>query len=353
MDYALSFIEDYATARSAFINAAKKKSALIQTYQHPLTGPQGEALATDVAILGNPQASNFLFITSATHGIEGFYGSSIQTGWLNSLKEPCEQDLTVVLIHAINPHGFAHCRRVTENNVDLNRNFIDFASLPAKNQAYAELLSNIIPKDWHGEKLEASNNFLDLVKKTEPTKYFHALYSGQYFDPQGMSFGGLQPTWSNKTLWNILDSVYPQKKVAWIDLHTGYGDYLNIDIYSSTANDPHHKRVMDWYQSLANVVSLPYPLTGCLINAVIQHYKTLEVTGMVIECGTLPLPLQPINNIRAEHWLYQYGDLTSELAKKIKQDFKNTFYPQQLEWREHVWHNTMAIINQAINRLRG
>ena len=35
--------------------------------------------------------------------------------------------LRVVLLHAINPWGFSWARRVTEDNVDLNRNFRDFS----------------------------------------------------------------------------------------------------------------------------------------------------------------------------------------------------------------------------------
>ena len=36
-------------------------------------------------------------------------------------------DLAVLYIHALNPHGFSFWRRVTQEGVDLNRNFHDFA----------------------------------------------------------------------------------------------------------------------------------------------------------------------------------------------------------------------------------
>ena len=44
-----------------------------------------------------------------------------------------------MLIHAINPHGFAWLRRVTEDNVDLNRNWIDFDQPAPANPAYDAL----------------------------------------------------------------------------------------------------------------------------------------------------------------------------------------------------------------------
>ena len=31
------------------------------------------------------------------------------------------------LAHAVNPFGFSYCRRVNEDNVDVNRNFVDFS----------------------------------------------------------------------------------------------------------------------------------------------------------------------------------------------------------------------------------
>ena len=45
----------------------------------------------------------------------------------------------VLFVHALNPYGFSHGRRVNEDNVDLNRNFRDFATPPPRNAAYAEV----------------------------------------------------------------------------------------------------------------------------------------------------------------------------------------------------------------------
>jgi hypothetical protein len=33
-------------------------------------------------------------------------------------------DVTLVFIHAVNPYGFHHDRRVNEDNIDINRNFL-------------------------------------------------------------------------------------------------------------------------------------------------------------------------------------------------------------------------------------
>jgi hypothetical protein len=71
-----------------------------------------------------------LVLISGTHGVEGFAGSACQLAAVRlGLFGELPSDLAVLMIHSINPYGFAFCRRVTESNVDLNRNCVsDFGS---------------------------------------------------------------------------------------------------------------------------------------------------------------------------------------------------------------------------------
>lgn len=69
-----------------------------------------------------------LALQSATHGVEGFAGSAcildlLRTGAARELPP----DTALLLVHAINPWGFAWIRRTTAEGVDLNRNFVDFS----------------------------------------------------------------------------------------------------------------------------------------------------------------------------------------------------------------------------------
>ena len=129
------FSPSYREARARFIQASQACGARLHRDTLPLLGAKGEELAMDVAVHGPADAAQVLMTTSAVHGIEGFCGSAIQTGWLQSLSLP--PGVAVVHVHAVNPHGFSHARRVNENNVDLNRNFIDFAQPLPVNADYA------------------------------------------------------------------------------------------------------------------------------------------------------------------------------------------------------------------------
>jgi hypothetical protein len=128
--------------------------------------PVVDELGTDVAVLkgaGSPE--RFLIHLSGIHGVEGYAGSAIQSASLKYLGEQYnknkqdkeefktsneEEDVeqeendvyspTIVFVHAMNPYGFANNRRVNEDNVDLNRNFLtedDFVAARARDPNYA------------------------------------------------------------------------------------------------------------------------------------------------------------------------------------------------------------------------
>jgi len=125
------FSPSYATARRKFLDAAAGRGLTVDSRVLDLPGAEGETLAMDVVLDGPADASRMLVVISGVHGVEGFCGSAIQTGVLR-LGPPAHPDTAVLHIHAINPYGFSHLRRATQENVDLNRNFVDFAKpLPA------------------------------------------------------------------------------------------------------------------------------------------------------------------------------------------------------------------------------
>ena len=71
-----------ANARAGFLAAAAAARRADQHYAHPLTGPEGEELAIDVAELGPADADDVVVVVSGTHGVEGYCGSALQLHWL-------------------------------------------------------------------------------------------------------------------------------------------------------------------------------------------------------------------------------------------------------------------------------
>ena len=134
-----AFSPSYAKARVKFLEAAAAAGTRIESFKHPLPGKDGEQLAMDVALDGAPASERLLIVSSACHGVEGFCGSGVQVFALHDAEwraKAREAGVAVLYIHALNPYGFSHVRRVTQENVDLNRNFHDFSAPLPVNEGY-------------------------------------------------------------------------------------------------------------------------------------------------------------------------------------------------------------------------
>ena len=133
------FARDYAQSRAAFVHAARQVGARHWQVMHPDRGMQGEALSMDLAWLGPASAQRVLVSLSGTHGIEGFAGSACQRAWLaTDAPGHLPPDTAVLLVHAVNPWGFAWLRRVDAQNIDVNRNALHAWRTPPANPDYAQ-----------------------------------------------------------------------------------------------------------------------------------------------------------------------------------------------------------------------
>ena len=142
-------IQPYAHERATFLDEAAGLGGQLSAVVHPLRGPDGEELATDIARFGAPigRADRVVMMTSGLHGVEGHAGHGVQrqlmaSGRLGSLPD----GMAVVLVHGVNPFGWAWSRRVDHENVDVNRNFVDYGALP-QNPLYAEVGPLLNPDD--------------------------------------------------------------------------------------------------------------------------------------------------------------------------------------------------------------
>ena len=195
------FAADYLEARAKFRSAAQGAGAVLSVYEHPRErAPDGAMLSIDVAAAGPRNASRCLLLISGTHGVEGFAGSGCQVGFFrDSLHEAFAGNVCVILVHALNPYGFAWIRRVNEDNVDLNRNFPDFAQPLPRNDAYDALHSVLIPSDWDGEGRRAADAQLQEFLRVNGFGALQAAVSaGQYTHSDGLFYGGSAPTWSDR-----------------------------------------------------------------------------------------------------------------------------------------------------------
>src|SRR5262249_22286755 len=155
-------------------------------------GPASEELTIDVALFPlDASAPSALVVTSGLHGIEGYVGSALQTALLeqgSSLRAP---NVRLILMHALNPWGFAYRRRVDADHVTLNRNFLlhgeSYSGAPSVYQSLDRLLNpRHAPSMWEPFLLKA----LWATMRHGASNVKQAIACGQYEFPMGLYFGG-------------------------------------------------------------------------------------------------------------------------------------------------------------------
>lgn len=359
MSPAASFAPDYAAARAMFIEAATAAGGTLERLRHPEPGPTGEALYCDVAWFGPVSAEAVLVTISATHGVEGFTGSGAQVDWLRrgeAARLPA--GVAVLLIHAINPHGFAWQRRVTHENVDLNRNWIDFSEPLPENPDYDLLSPTLTPRAWNGQTQAAGAAAIaELTKTRGPEAAMKALVGGQYRHPDGVYYGGSGPTWSRRTQVAVFDSYLRQAgRIAIIDVHSGLGSWgVGERIVTAPRESPEFRRARAWYGAAVTSThdgsSSSSPLTGDGLSVAPRLLAHADVTPMALEIGTLPGD-QVLRALIADNWLHMYGDIGSPEARAIKQDIRKAFYVEADDWKGMVVAQYLLACRQALAGVR-
>jgi hypothetical protein len=352
------FAQSYAEARAKFLEAAHAAELDVESHVHPLLGRDEETLAMDVVLDGDPEAPCLLVVSSACHGIEGFCGSGIQIHLLDDAHWSAaarESGVAILYIHGLNPYGFSWWRRVTQENVDLNRNFHDFSRPLPENRAYDEIAGLVVPPTWPPSD-EVERKLAQFVAERGMPAMQAAVSSGQYTHDNGLYYGGRNPTWSNQTLRHVLrDHGRHCRRLAWIDLHTGLGPSGHGErIFACRDDAKALSRARAWWgpqvTSIYDGSSSSSLLTGMMWLAAYEECPQAEYTGIALEYGTRPL-VEVMTALRAEQWLENHPEAPAEQARAIKQALRDAFYTDEDEWKERVVTQAVEAVGQAVQGL--
>lgn len=361
MEFYDCFATSYASARQRFLELVRQKGGRLRHYTHPdKTGPAGEELAVDVATFGSSDASRALLIISGTHGLEGFLGSAAQIAWLHH-RAPftLPDDVAIVMVHAINPWGFAHLSRTTENNVDLNRNFIDFAAGLPSNPGYADLHGRLLGPEWTQAQIEAAQRVMDeYADKHGADALFNTLARGQYSHPDGLNYGGTAPEWSHRVLKTLLEEQLPRaRQVAFIDWHTGVGEYGQpfFLCFNEDGSDL-QARAAAWWGEDRIRGQRPHgrarpDYQGLLFHGVQAFMPQAEICGAVVEFGTRGWHMRRM--LRLDLWLKFHAAPEHPGYAMLQADLLDSFCPVDQFWRDGALKHACEITDQAMQGLIG
>lgn len=346
------FPSGYFTARDAF------RSRAAGTEQNSCNiaarGPNGETLSIDSAYLGEPKPHQLLIITSGIHGVEGHAGSALQQLWLAEFSSEIPSNTGVLLVHALNPYGFAHNRRVNEHNVDLNRNALIAFPGPA-NPGYRSLNTWLNPASPASRFDDFMWRALPLFMRHGRAALVQAIAAGQYEFPQGLFYGGREREPSLVIFYNLLASprFANAQRVIHLDLHTGLGRYGH---HQFLLEEPPSAREFENFTRAFGTQAVKsdhasnathYSAHGILPTLTCHAFPNALTLTATLEFGTLG-PATLLRLLRAENRVHHHGTRRSADTMRLCTALSDALAPHDPAWHAAV----VAGGRQIFTRLR-
>lgn len=349
LDPASYFAGDYFSARRAFLDAAACAGAQARTYPVSARGPHGEELFIDTARLGASSPARLLILTSGVHGVEGHVGSALQRLFLNEATGThLGADTGVLLVHALNPFGFAHDRRVNENNVDLNRNAL--ARFPGPiNSSYRMLNAWLNPLSPPARLDDFWPQAVWHTLRLGPRALRQAIAGGQYEFPRGLFYGGCETEESLRLFMEVLatpDFGRVVESVVHLDLHCGLGRYERLHLYAEhPAGSAELRRWRETFgaEQVTSAWSSQgggYAASGVLSDVTRRAFAGREVLAATLEAGTYSAT-RVLHALREENRAHFSGSTT---LARTRTDLRDVFYPVDRAWREALIEQGRALL---------
>jgi len=343
-----SFSPDYSTARRRFRQAVIQAGGKLESIGVDVKGPEGEELSIDIGWFGSDEPRSVVLHSTGLHGVEGFAGSAVQ---LQFLEDPVRMPpgSAIVLTHILNPYGMAWLRRVNENNVDLNRNFLSDDSYSGAPSEYARLNSFLNPSSPPAVDLFALRALLLLARYgMEPLK--QSILEGQYDFPKGLFFGGKRLQQPLKRYHVLIEQMLTNvNTIIAIDVHTGIGPYGQDSLL---VNRQEYERLRTLFGERVRAMEPDrgpgYRIRGGLSELITHALPHAEIDFVGQEFGTYG-PTKVLHALREENRWHHYGG--SNLHHPSKYHLKRIFCPDDASWRHSVLTRGQELLAQAIQIL--
>lgn len=364
--------ETYEECRADFLKNTQilsKKFDNVQIDKFNVNSEVDNDLSIDYCYIpAQKQTEKLLIVNSGTHGIEGYTGSAIQQMFMQEilLKEDLDK-MGILLIHGINPYGFKYHRKVTENNVDMNRNWvINAKEFDSPNDGYAQLSDMLMPE---GEVKTGNlrNKFFHLVaiakilKESMPVLRQAAL-QGQYDFDKGIYYGGKAPEPQGEFMKTLLKNTMEEYDIVMnLDLHTAFGERGKLHIFLDPIEDP---VVKNGIETIFDDVEIDwgsgedfYTIHGEYIGWAGSLCDSALYLPMLFEFGTLDSQktfgsLKSIQIMINENQGAHYGYKNEKQEKKVKHLFDEMYYPSSPVWRSKVITDSREMMEMMLTNFR-
>lgn len=369
-DNYLSFYpEDYEMARDEFRSLTTDIAGRfegVETKSILVPSRIDNDLTIDICYIPAQKDSiNLIILSSGVHGVEGFVGHAAQQLFVREFLTPdLVENTGVLLVHGVNPYGFKYARRVTENNVDMNRNSPSTESLyETVNDGYPQVYDLVNPTG-EADKSTMGNRFffvtaVNEIRKASMPVLRQAVLQGQYEYSEGLYFGGKEPEPQIDSLRPLFkDYTNPYRKILTLDLHTGYGERGKLHFFPNPLEDEKREKLENLFQGYTidwGDSDDFYTVTGDFAGFIGITNQGKEFYPMLLEYGTLNSQttmgsLKSIHVMILENQGHQHGYASAEDSIRVKQDFLEMYNPQSENWRNHVMKQTKDVFQTILPR---
>ncbi|TVP84819.1 MAG: DUF2817 domain-containing protein [Alkalicoccus sp.] len=347
------FNNDYEQSRSSF----RQLSRRIRTYypeavlDYWYTGPAADDNTTDIIEADAlEEFKTLIVLSSGEHGIEGFAGNAVLEMFVKTFLPHLDKSTTgLTLVHGLNPWGMRHNRRVTESNIDLNRNYLDHFSnnSPVTHSIFENHLPLFRPAtpvndiNTHNNELKSelrhifSYEDLQMLKNTPPGQYKYSdslYYGGKHLDEPAEK-------WTDY----FISRAAGYEKVIHIDLHTGGGpenELTLIFMNGETRSAEELQSALSWKNVMKNTSADMLGDSVDYLQRIAQKkFTDKNIVSSLFEFGTIKESFEDClfctKTMLNENYLHFKGG-SEEAAEKVSNDFIRLFNPASRSWKESV-----------------
>ncbi|TGL61518.1 DUF2817 domain-containing protein [Leptospira sarikeiensis] len=377
MDVLSYYLETYEACRKAFLSYKKQLKAKFSRFEYDRLEIPKDGGEVDIFYLGEKKksAKRLVIMSSGIHGVEGYAGSAFQRRWIEEFllddKNPYQlpKNSDFLILHGINAFGFKNFLRVNERNVDLNRNFAlkrEKLHKKFKNKNYRKIQSFLNPASEFGgfffEYIFFIIRFIGVVLRFGAKYVLDAAVNGQYEFPKGIYYGGRKPEPVVRTLRKYFKKVLkPYDRILILDFHTGYGAKNGISLMQNaekgSREDKNLKRVFGDFGLLLNEGEEDFYRTSGDFTDFFGKIlaKEKDLFPITVELGTFG-NLSFRGAIRgsflmiSENRIRFFGARSESEAERVKEEFKEMFYPSREDWRLAAMDHVFGILPETITR---
>jgi predicted deacylase len=366
------FPRNYSDSREKFIGLGKRHLHATQTSFLVPSSTDNDLFVDALWLPPRKTTKNIFVISSGVHGSEAYTGSAVQQMLLSEFSGHHDNS-GILFIHAVNPYGFKHHTRNTQNHVNMNRNFIYDEQLFKLRRPSLEGL-----QDFVEPRLPVSSDkalLLEKMRMQDSQVYFDHLSMnelikiicpGQFEDPKKLEFGGFAREPQTNFIIDLLKKYLPRFENIWLcDLHTGLGDRYKLHLLAGENPRAMNRHLFSQVYKADEDLAL-YEFTN---NQTDGFYKTYgdfnsifgflsndqqKVVAMTFEYGTLghskENQIDSLSRWLLEHQGSHYGFRSQEIKDHVLAALLEKFYPSETHWREQVIIKTREIFKRLFAR---